>query len=199
MDIITLNHCNICVCINMFVNIISMVTVICLCTSYDLLLGCATSWESCHAYLLYIICYSIVVILVDLHSKKWMNISLFELVVKCIEIHIFVPSFSTYHIFLSIIKFFSCFSLLLGQLFTLNLIHPKTCIQYNIYSIFDQISSFSCFTFRHIWLQRMTLITRKGVFTLHLSGKEDVCIGIGSRDKVYKQPHCICCQACRDW
>ena len=51
-----LRHCYICVCITMFVNYIYMVNVICLCTSYDLLLGCATYWESCHAYLLYIIC-----------------------------------------------------------------------------------------------------------------------------------------------
>ena len=38
-----LRHCSICVCFNMLVNVISMVTSICLCTSYDLLLGCATS------------------------------------------------------------------------------------------------------------------------------------------------------------
>ena len=75
------------------------------CTSYDLLLGCNKSWESCHAYFLYIICYTIVAILADLHSKKWINISLFELVVTCIETHIFVPSFSIYHVFISIIKF----------------------------------------------------------------------------------------------
>ena len=47
-----LHICYICVCINMFVNVIYMVTVICLCTSYNPLLGCATSWESCHAYFL---------------------------------------------------------------------------------------------------------------------------------------------------
>ena len=34
-------NCCICVFINMFVNVIPMVTVRCLCTSYDLLLGCA--------------------------------------------------------------------------------------------------------------------------------------------------------------
>ena len=37
-----LRHCYICVCINMFLNVIYMVTVICLCTSYNPLLGCAT-------------------------------------------------------------------------------------------------------------------------------------------------------------
>ena len=38
-----LHHCCIYVCINMIVNVISMVTTICLCTLYDLILGCATS------------------------------------------------------------------------------------------------------------------------------------------------------------
>ena len=92
-----LRHFYICVCINLFVNIISMVTAICLCTLYKMLLGCATSWEQCHAYLLYIVCYSIAVILFDLHSKKWINTLLFELVVTCIETNIFVTSFSISH------------------------------------------------------------------------------------------------------
>ena len=61
---------------NTFVNNISMVTAIGLCTSYDLLLGFDTSWPLCHAYFLYIIGYYIVVILVDLWSQKWINISL---------------------------------------------------------------------------------------------------------------------------
>ena len=47
-----LRHRCICVCINVFVSVISMVTAKCLCTSYNLILGCATSWASCHAYLL---------------------------------------------------------------------------------------------------------------------------------------------------
>ena len=76
--ILPLCHCYMCVCIHVFVNVITMVTAIFQGTSYDLLLGWATSWESCRAYFLYIICYSIVVILIDLHSKKWINISLFE-------------------------------------------------------------------------------------------------------------------------
>ena len=52
-----------------FVNIIFMFTAIWLCTAYDLLLGCVTYWESCHAYFLYIICYAFFSILVDLHSQ----------------------------------------------------------------------------------------------------------------------------------
>ena len=141
-----------------------MVTTICLCTSYNILLGCATYWESCHAYFLYIICYSIVVILIDLHSQRWINILFFELVVTCIETHTFVPSFSIYHIFIYIRKFFCCFSLILGQIFTLNILHPKKCIQHNIYNIFEQIYSFSCFIFIHTRIQHVTLITRNCVF-----------------------------------
>ena len=89
----------------------------CLCTSYNLLLGCATYWEYCYAYFLYIICYAIFAILVELHSQYWINISLFGLVVTCIEAHIIVPSFSISHIFICIIKFFCCL-LLLGKIFT---------------------------------------------------------------------------------
>ena len=72
-----LRHVYICVCINMFVNFISMVNVMFLCTSYDTIIGCATSWELCHAYFLYIICHPIVVILIDLHSQKWITTLLF--------------------------------------------------------------------------------------------------------------------------
>ena len=43
-----------------------MFTAVCLCNSYVLLLGCATSWESCHAYYLYTISYAIFTILVDM-------------------------------------------------------------------------------------------------------------------------------------
>ena len=82
-----------------------MVTAIFFCTFYRLQLGCATSWELCHTYILYNICYSIVVVLVVLHLQKWINILLFELIVTCIETHIFVPCFSISHIFISIIKF----------------------------------------------------------------------------------------------
>ena len=100
-----LRHFYICVLIHIFVNFISMINVICLCTSYYPLLGWATYWESFHEYSLYIICYSVVVILIDLHSQKCLNISLFELVVTGIETHIFVPNLSISHVFISIIKF----------------------------------------------------------------------------------------------
>ena len=123
--------------------------------------GCTPSWEFCHAYFLYIMYCSIVVILVYLHSKNWINISLFELVVTCIETHIFVPSFLISHTFISVIIFFCCFSLLLEQIFTLNVLNSKTCIQHNIYTIFEEISSFSLFIFIHTRLQRVTLTTRK--------------------------------------
>ena len=132
-----LRHFYICVCINMFVNVISLVTAIYLCTSHNRLLGCATYWGLCHAYFLYIIGYSIVVILVDLNSQKWIDILLFELVVKCIERHIFFPSLSIYHICISIIQFFCCF-LLLCQLFTLSLQHYTTHIKHHLYNTFEQ-------------------------------------------------------------
>ena len=64
-----LRHGYICFYINIFVNVIPMVTAIYLCTSYDPLLGCATYWELCHAYFLYIICRSVFFILLDLHSQ----------------------------------------------------------------------------------------------------------------------------------
>ena len=130
------------------------------------------------------ICYSAVVILVDIHLQKWINISLFELVVTLVEIHIFVSSFSVSYIFISIIKFFCSFSLLLRQLSTLNILHPNTCIQHNIYTIFDQILRFSCFIFSHTRIQHVALTTRKGVFIFHLPGQEDFYIGIGSINKV---------------
>ena len=100
-----------------FVNFISMVTAICLCTSYYLLHGCTTYRESCHEFLLFIVCYAIFAILVELNSQYWINIYLFGLVSTCIEENIFVPSCSISHLFISIIKFFCCF-LLLGKLFT---------------------------------------------------------------------------------
>ena len=107
-----LRHCYICDGINMFVNVTYMVTAICFFTLYDKLLGCATSWESCHAYLLYIGCYDIFIILVDLHSQYWIKISLFKLVVKGTEIPIFLPNISISHLFISI-KTFNCYFSLL--------------------------------------------------------------------------------------
>ena len=64
-----LHHSYIYIFTNMFVNSMSMFTAICLCTSCDLLLGCTTSWESCHTYFLYIFCCSVLSILVYLHSQ----------------------------------------------------------------------------------------------------------------------------------
>ena len=84
---------------NTFVNNISMVTAIGLCTSYDLLLGFDTSWPSCHAYFLYIIGYYIVVILVDLWSQKWINISLLNYLSHSLK-HISLFLLSQYLIYL---------------------------------------------------------------------------------------------------
>ena len=147
-------------------NFIPIVTAICLCTSYDPLLGCATSWGSFRAYFLYITFYCLVVILIYLYSQRCINISLFESVVTYIETHICVPSFLISHIFISVIKFFCFFSLLLGQPFTLNILHPKTCIQHNIYTIFEKTFRFSFFVLIHTRLQRVTLTTRKGFLYL---------------------------------
>ena len=52
------------------------------------------------------ICYAIVAILIDMNSQKWINTSLFELVITCIEAYIFITSFSIYHVFISIIMFY---------------------------------------------------------------------------------------------
>ena len=107
-----LSHGYIHVFINICVNVIPMRTAIHLCTLYNLLLGCATSWTSCHTYFLYIIEYSIVIISVELHSQNWINTLLFDLVVTCIKRHIFVSTFSISPIYISIIIFFHCFLLL---------------------------------------------------------------------------------------
>ena len=127
--------------INMFVNVISIVTAICLSTSYNLLLGCATSWESCLVYFLYNICHCIIVILVDLHSLKYIKTLLFELVFVYIKTHIFVPALSIFHLFISIRKFF-CSFVIFYQLFTLSLQPFTTLKQHHIslplseYSVF---------------------------------------------------------------
>ena len=131
----------------------------------------------CHTYFLYIIFYAIVAILFDLHSQNWIYISLFELVVTCIETHIFVTILSISHIFISVIKFFCCF-LLLVKLFNSNIKYSKRCIQHNIYTIFEQISIFLLCIFSHTQIQCVTLPTREGVFILHFSGQEDFCISI---------------------
>ena len=112
--------------------------------------------------------------------------------------HISVPNFSIYHIILYILKFLCCF-LILGQLFTLNLQHSKKCIQHRIYTIFDQIYSFSLFIFIHTHLQRVTLITRKGIFIFHISNQEVVWIGIVSNDKVQMHNRFLWFQPWRYW
>ena len=50
-----------------FVNVISMFTETCLCTSYNLLPVCTPTWGKFHAYFLYMIFYDIVTIIIDLH------------------------------------------------------------------------------------------------------------------------------------
>ena len=87
-----------------------------------------------------------------------------------------------------------------GKLFTLNIPHHKTFTQHNIYTIFDKIVRFSCFIFIHTRLQRGTLTTRNGVFIFRLSGQEDVCIGIVSRNQGLKAPLLSYRdQPCMDW
>ena len=120
--------------INMFVNIISMFTAICWCTSYYLV-------EVCHTYFLYMICCAIFTILIELHSKNCINTSFFELVFTCIETPIFVPSFSISHVFISIINFYVF--LLLGNIFTLNIQHSNTCNQHHLYTIFEKYPVFN--------------------------------------------------------
>ena len=73
-----------------------MFTVICWCTSYNMLLGCTKYWESCHAYFLYMICYYIVAIFIDMNLQKWINISLFELFSHALKhVYQYLPWFGT--------------------------------------------------------------------------------------------------------
>ena len=72
------------------------------------------------------------VILVGLHSQKWINILLFELVATFIETHIFVTSFLISHIFIFVIKFFLLFLTTIREAFNLNILHPTICIHHNI-------------------------------------------------------------------
>ena len=71
----------------MSVKVLYILTAICYCNLYYLLLGCNPYWEACRSYILYIICYSIVAILVDLNPQKWITVFLFESFVTCIETH----------------------------------------------------------------------------------------------------------------
>ena len=92
--------------IHLFVDVISMVTTICSCNSYNLLLGCSISWELCRAYFLCSICCFVFLVRIDLHSQKWINISLFELGFTCIKTHIFFLV-SQYLVFYFYYKVFS--------------------------------------------------------------------------------------------
>ena len=173
------------ICIHMFVNVIYMFTVVCWCTSCDLILGCTLSWESYHAYFLYMICYAIVAILIDLNSQKCINVSLFELVVTCIETDISVSSFSISLGFISIIKWLCCF-LILGKLFNLNIQHSKKYNQHHLYIIFEKIPRFPCCGFVHTRIQCVTLKNKGRCFIFHSSGQEDIWIGVGYRNRGLK-------------
>ena len=104
--ILPLYHFYRCVCIDIFVNVLPMVTEICLGTSYNKLFGCSTYLESCHTYFLYNN------LLLHCRRPRWLaltkciNILLFELVLTYIETHIFVPIFSISHIFIFIAIFY---------------------------------------------------------------------------------------------
>ena len=141
-------NCYICMCINMFVNVISMFPDICWCNSYNILLAWTTYWEAFNSYFLYILFNATIKIFIILHSQKWINIYLFEWFITCIEAHIFAPSLLIYHVFISIVKFFYCI-LLIGQIKKLMLKHSNTCIQHHIYTIIEKIFRFSYFIFRH--------------------------------------------------
>ena len=67
--IIRMCCCCIIFCINIFVYIISMFTVIFLCTLYDIIHGFNTYWGYFHLYLLYMIYYATYAILIDLNSQ----------------------------------------------------------------------------------------------------------------------------------
>ena len=108
--------------------------------------------------------YDVFTILSNLHSQKWIKISLFVSSVTCIETHIFVPSFSISHVFISIIKLLCCL-LLIGKLLTLIIQHYNKCNQHHLYTIFEKIPSFTCFIFDHTRLQCITLSTREGVLS----------------------------------
>ena len=98
----------------MFVNVISVVTVICLCTSYDLLLGCATSWESFHAYFLYMNFYAISPILLTyIHNSGLLYLCLNYLphTLK----HISLILVSQYLIYLFLLQSFSIVSYFQGS------------------------------------------------------------------------------------
>ena len=71
----------ICVFMDMFVNVMSVFTEICLHTLYHIILGCNPYWDNCNLYFLYMIHSATVTILIDLHLLWFINTSLFEFAV----------------------------------------------------------------------------------------------------------------------
>ena len=158
-------------------NIIAMFTAICLFNLHYLLLGSLLHIFS--GLLLHFFHPHLPIsTIVDWHLFVWIQHS----VVTCIETHIFVSNFSIYHIYISILKVFCCFSLL-WNLLAFHLKHSKKFSQHHIYTIFEKIL-FSCFFFGHTRRQCVTLTNGEGVFIFHLSSKEVYCIVIGSSNKV---------------
>ena len=84
-----------------------MFTVICLHTSYDLLLGCTPSWEDCHAYLLYIILMALLPSSLKLINKNGLTTICLNLPFSW-HMHwntSFFLSFSISHIFSFLLRF----------------------------------------------------------------------------------------------
>ena len=115
--------CYIWVWINMFVNIISMFTTIFLCTLHDLIISSTPYWGN-----LLLKCTDL---LFHCCHPNWLTYKIdywnlffwiYHLFVTCIEKNMLVPNFSIYHIFISILKFFCCFVLLM-DLWTFNFKH----------------------------------------------------------------------------
>ena len=86
--------------------------------------------------------------------------------------HIYLLPVSQYLIYLFILNGFFCCLLLSGHIFTWNIQYSKTHIQHHIYNIFEQVFSFSCFTFRHNRLHIVTLITREVVLSYRCKIKQ---------------------------
>ena len=137
--ILLLNFCYICVCINIFVNVISVFTAICLHNLQNIPIACTQSWRS---FPCIFPVYSLICLCCHPHWTSFKKVYyhpfvwIYHLFVTWIGTHRFVINLSIFNIVISILKFF-CFLLLLGQLFTLNLQHYNTCNQNQIYTIFE--------------------------------------------------------------
>ena len=81
--------------------------------------------------------------------------------------------------FISILKIFCCL-LLLGKIFTLNLQYLTIVFILS----FIKYKHFMIFILSHTPIQCVILTTNEVALILHIPGKDDVCIDIGSRDKV---------------